>query len=137
MYEFHKDTEWYYEMQTLNAEKNVIPFIEKGLQLFDGLKILEVGCAEGGVIKAFVKRGCEGVGVELSEYRLKKALDLNKSFVEENRLRLIAKNIYDPSFSEEFESQFDLIVLKDVIEHIFDQDFQFIVENSNGFGYFP
>ena len=34
---------------------------------------MEIGCAEGGVLKAFLKRGCIGTGVELSESRTKKS----------------------------------------------------------------
>jgi len=122
MYEFHTNTQWYFEMQTLNAEKNVIPFIEEKLPLVSGMKVLEVGCAEGGVLRAFVKRGCFGVGVELNEPRLEKAMELNQDIIEDGNVKFIAKNIYDESFESEFASEFDLIILKDVIEHIHDQE---------------
>lgn len=122
MYEFHKDRQWYYEMQTLNAEKSVLPFIEEFMPIKAGVYVLEVGCAEGGVLKAFVKKGCKGVGVELDENRLNIAIELNKEDVDNGKMKLIAKNIYDTSFQEEFSEKFDLIVLKDVIEHIHDQE---------------
>lgn len=122
MYDFHTNTQWYYQMQTLNAEKSVIPFIEEKFPLKEGMKVLEVGCAEGGVLKAFVKRGCYGVGVELNETRLETAKELNREYVQNNQAQFIAKNIYDTGFQTEFNEYFDLIVLKDVIEHIYDQE---------------
>lgn len=122
MYDFHKNNQWYFEMQTLNAEKYVIPFIEEKLPITEGMHVLEVGCAEGGVLKAFVKRGCYGVGVELDEARLKNAISYNQEFYDTGIMNLIAKNIYDPSFESEFNEKFDLIILKDVIEHIHDQE---------------
>lgn len=122
MFEFHKDTERYYNMQTANAEKYVIPFIEEKLEIREGMNVLEVGCAEGGVIKAFAKLGCNCVGVELSEQRLENAKKLNKDIIESMSLDLITSDIYAPSFEEKFANKFDLIILKDVIEHIHDQE---------------
>jgi SAM-dependent methyltransferase len=122
MYEFHTNTQWYYEMQTLNAEKSVLPFIEEVFPIQEGMKVLEVGCAEGGVLKAFIKRGCYGVGVELNAPRLEKAKELNAEYIQNNQAQFIAKNIYDLSFQTEFNEYFDLIILKDVIEHIHEQE---------------
>lgn len=109
-------------MQVDNAEKNVIPFIEEKFALWEGMKVLEVGCAEGGVLKAFLKRGCKGVGVELDEHRMTYAVEYNKDFIQSGQAQFIAKNIYDESFEIEFAEQFDLVILKDVIEHIYDQE---------------
>ena len=95
MYEFHRDRKWYYEMQTLNAEKSVLPFIEEVMPIVPGTKVLEVGCAEGGVLKAFSKRGCLGVGVELDEARLQIAIDFNQEDVYSGAMTLVAKNVYD------------------------------------------
>jgi SAM-dependent methyltransferase len=109
-------------MQTLNAEKSVLPFIEEVFPIKEGMKILEVGCAEGGVLKAFIKRGCYGVGVELDAPRLSKAIELNAEYILNKQAQFIAKNIYDTSFQTEFNEYFDLIILKDVIEHIHEQE---------------
>lgn len=121
MFEFHKDKETYFNYQKENASKWVIPFIEKGQQLFRGMNVLEIGCAEGGVLKAFLDRGCVGVGVELSHSRAELARNFLKQEIADQRVSIIAKDIYDASFSNEFKNAFDLIILKDVIEHIHDQ----------------
>ena len=122
MYEFHKDRKWYFEMQTLNAEKSVLPFIEEVMPIVSGMKVLEVGCAEGGVLKAFSKTDCVGVGVELDEARLQIAIDFNQEDVHSGAMTLVAKNVYDLEFQNQYNEYFDLIVLKDVIEHIHDQE---------------
>lgn len=121
MFEFHTNKETYYRWQFENAKEFVIPFIENVFPLNDKMKVLEVGCGEGGVLKAFVECGCYGLGVELSESRVNDANEFNKEFVGAGRMKFIAKNIYDEQFAAEFKGQFDLIILKDVIEHIPDQ----------------
>ena len=73
MFEFHADRKRYFEIQVLNAEKYVIPFIEEKFPVTTGMRVLEIGCGEGGVLKAFIKKGCEGVGVELDAPRIEDA----------------------------------------------------------------
>jgi len=121
MYEFHTNKETYYRWQYENARTHVIPFIESVFPLQPGMQVLEVGCGEGGVLKAFVERGCQGLGVELSESRVADAFRFNAGLVQAGRIDFQAKNIYDASFAETFRNQFHLIILKDVIEHIPDQ----------------
>ena len=120
--EFHGDKDRYFRMQRDNAAEFVLPFIEQVVEIQPGLRVCEIGCAEGGVLLAFLERGCEGVGVELQESRVRSAEHYLGDYIEQGQARIINKNIYDPSFEEEFRGQFDLIVLKDVIEHIPDQE---------------
>lgn len=120
-FDFHADRRIYYQHQILNTEEYVIPFIEEGGVLEPGSRVLEIGCAEGGVLTAFINRGCTGVGVELSELRFEQAHEFMKEFLENGTVELYNKNIYDEGFQEQFKGQFDLIILKDVIEHIHDQ----------------
>jgi len=73
MFEFHADRKRYFDIQVLNAEKYVIPFIEEKFPISKGMRVLEIGCGEGGVLKAFINKGCEGVGVELDASRIENA----------------------------------------------------------------
>jgi SAM-dependent methyltransferase len=122
MFEFHKDKQIYFKQQTENAEDYVLPFIDSVLPLNTDMKVLEVGCAEAGVLKAFLDRGLTGVGVELVDYRASLAQEFLSKEIAEGRARIISKNIYDDSFAQEFAATFDVIVLKDVIEHIHEQE---------------
>lgn len=122
MHDFHVDRKWYFEMQTLNAEKYVIPFIEETQIIEPGSHVLEVGCGEGGVLLAFIKKGCQGVGVDLDQARVDLAkINLEKE-IRDGKAEFYSEDIYHPDFEEKFSEKFDLIVLKDVIEHIPNQD---------------
>ncbi|TAL43989.1 MAG: class I SAM-dependent methyltransferase [Chitinophagaceae bacterium] len=121
MFEFHKDKQRYFEMQAENAEQYVIPFIEEAFPVKPGMRILEIGCGEGGVLKAFVEKGLTGVGVELVEERLVNAREFMKNELAAGKVTFISKDIYDVNAAQEFGGEFEIIVLKDVIEHIFEQ----------------
>ena len=107
-------------MQQENAEEYVIPFIEKNIALKPGARVLEIGCGEGGVLAAFINKGCIGVGVELHDSRLELARNLLKDAIEAGKITFIASDIYEVS-QEELGGRFDLVIMKDVIEHIHDQ----------------
>ncbi|MEQ8909891.1 MAG: class I SAM-dependent methyltransferase [Vicingaceae bacterium] len=121
-YDFHKDKKRYIKYQRENALKYVIPFIEKKLSLKEGMRVMEIGCAEGGVLQAFIEKGCHGTGVELQSARYEMAKDLLKQEIQKGQASLSNKDIYDVEIDKEYPEKFDLIVLKDVIEHIHDQD---------------
>lgn len=125
-FHFHKDKQLYFEYQKTNATDFVIPFIEEKFTLKANAQVLEIGCAEGGVLKSFVDKGCIGTGVELMETRYELAKQFMADDIKANRVKMIRKNIYDVDFQEEVDTQFDLIILKDVIEHIHDQKKLFV-----------
>ena len=121
MFEFHADRKRYFDIQVMNAEKYVIPFIEEKFPVKPGMRILEIGCGEGGVLKAFINRGCEGVGVELDAPRVENAMEYLPEDIAAGRLRFVVKDIYLVDTEKDFNGLFDIILLKDVIEHIHDQ----------------
>lgn len=121
MFEFHADRKRYFDIQVMNAEKYVIPFIEEKIPVKPGMRVLEIGCGEGGVLKAFINKGCEGVGVELDIPRIDDAMKFLPEDVAAGKIRFVAKDIYLVDVEKDFNGKFDIIVLKDVIEHIHDQ----------------
>jgi SAM-dependent methyltransferase len=121
LFEFHTDRKRYFEIQVMNAEKYVIPFIEEKFPIKPGMRVLEIGCGEAGVLKAFVNKGCEGVGVELDTPRIDNAINFLPDDVAAGKIRFVAKDIYLVDIEEDFKGKFDIIILKDVIEHIHDQ----------------
>jgi len=121
-FEFHKDKETYIKYQRENALNYVIPFIERQLKLKKGMRVMEIGCAEGGVLQAFVHKGVHGTGVELMPSRYEHAKQLLAEAISNGKAEVINKDIYDVDVEIDFPERFDLIVLKDVIEHIHDQN---------------
>jgi len=121
MFEFHADRKRYFEIQALNAAKYVVPFIQEKKPVQSGMRVLEIGCGEGGVLKAFTDLGCIGVGVELDAPRLVFAHEYMATEVAAGKVRFISKDIYKVDPVTELDGLFDIIVLKDVIEHIHDQ----------------
>jgi len=121
MFEFHKDRKRYFDIQVTNTAKYVIPFIREHMPLKPGARVLEIGAGEAGVLKAFIDEGCTGVGVELDEPRVILGRQWLESELASGKLTYIVSNIYDVDVEHDLGGKFDLIVLKDVIEHIHDQ----------------
>src|SRR5699024_4050215 len=59
--------------------------------------------------------------VELNEKRVKNARLFMDHFIREKKVKIVSKDIYDVNIENEFEGSFDIIILKDVIEHIHNQ----------------
>lgn len=108
-------------MQVENTRKYVIPFIEQYRKIAPGTRVLEIGCGEAGVLKAFTDLGCIGVGVELDEPRLVIAREWMSEEMNKGVVSFLSKDIYKVDAEKEFPDRFDIIILKDVIEHIHDQ----------------
>ena len=117
----HSNRQVRFAQQVANARDHVIPFVEAVVPV-EGKRVLEVGCGEGGVLKAFAdERGCEAVGVDLSPARIAWAEEHLAADVAAGRLRFVAQDVYAPDVEAKLGGTFDVIVLKDAIEHIPDQ----------------
>lgn len=130
MFDFHENKEVYFNFQYLTSRDHIIPFLEDVKPLTSVKTVLEIGCAEGGVLKAFVESGCGCVGIELSENRTRRAEQLQAEAVESGQLSFINRDIYKIDPEKDLDFKFDLIILKDVIEHIHEQE-KFIPILSN------
>jgi len=111
-----------FEYQYRTVQNFIIPFLAKHLSIENGIQVLDVGCGEGGLLKAFSEKDCFSIGLDLNQDRINEGKRLLEKEIMNCRVRFICKNIYDANFKEQFKSAFDLIILKDAIEHIPDQD---------------
>jgi len=122
MHEFHLDTDRYFMMQKSVCEEYIIPFIEKIKPLGRDAKILEIGCGAAGVLSAFLEKGHKGYGVDLDGNALNYARKRLSNYIETEQLTLIDDDIFQVDFKTGFPVKFDIIILKDVIEHIHGQE---------------
>lgn len=143
MYDFHSNKELYFNIQYKTSKEYIIPFIENNVEIDRDLKILEIGCAEAGVLKAFTERGNKCLGIELSPSRVELAKSFMPDEVEAGLISFFAKDIYDVDIEKDLEHKFDIILLKDVIEHIPNQEkfinrlSDFLTETGKVFFGFP
>lgn len=118
----HKSIEARFRQQVDNAATYLIPFLEEGIKIEPGLKVMEIGCGEGGVLLPFVQRGASVVGVDLAAQRVENARQLLAEHIETGQAVFHVQNVYEDAFAERYAGAFDLILLKDTIEHIPEQE---------------
>lgn len=104
----------FYEEQYWYAKEFLTRYLP--VKSFENLNILEVGSAEGGAIKYFYEQGANCYGVEISKGRN----DFAKEYVNINEIKFLEGDICNDAFVQELP-QMDLILIRDVIEHIPDK----------------
>ena len=72
-FDFHTDWDVYFNQQFENSKNYVLPFIAERKAIDASTRVMEIGCGEGGVLKAFTELGCNVVGVDLEPSRVEKA----------------------------------------------------------------
>lgn len=133
----HADPKRYFNEQAYTTKEHVIPFIELSKTVDSSLRVFEIGCGEGGNLKPFLEMGCQCVGVDLSASKIEKARIF---FDNKDGIELICRDIYE---MPEFFGKFDVVIIRDVIEHIHDQSRflgflkQFLKEDAIIFVAFP
>ena len=118
MQERHTNRKKYFNEQVFTTEKYVIPFLSDATTIDKNLSILEIGCGEGGNLKPFLDIGCKVIGVDLSERKIENGKQFFSDHPNKNNLTLIVEDIYQ----SETLDQYDLIIMRDVIEHIHFQE---------------
>jgi len=118
MHERHSDRELYFREQAHTTSKYVIPFISGVRQITPSLSVLEIGCGEGGNLLPFLEARCTRVtGIDISEHKIENARKFYSAIPGGERVEFIAADIYDCADA----GKFDLIMMRDVLEHIHDQ----------------
>ena len=115
----HTDTKLYFHEQSITTRDYIIPYIRAFTFVGEGTKVLEIGCGEGGNLLPFLEMGCQVTGVDIAPARVEKAKDFLSDHAR-GHLQLVARDIYECTGI--LESSYDIIIMRDVIEHIHDQD---------------
>lgn len=114
----HNNRTKYFNEQSTTTQNFVIPYIEKSVRLQKGVKVLEIGCGEGGNLVPFIDLGCEVTGIDISANKIINAKEFLADYQKSNPATLICDDIYkQPDLGI-----FDVIFLRDVIEHIPNQE---------------
>jgi len=116
MQERHKDGKRYFDELAYSTEKYIIPYIEGFHDISDKTRVLEIGCGAGGNLLPFINRGSEVVGFDLSRHRIDEAykiLDVDNN----DKITLFCEDV----FNVKDIGLFDIILVRDVIEHIPDK----------------
>lgn len=115
----HSDRQLYFREQTYTTQKYVIPFIEKHHPVTADMTVLEIGCGEGGNIKPFLDLGCKVTGIDINEVQINIAKETYTTHPNYSGLSLICEDIYKVT---DLHKKFDIIIIRDVIEHIPNQE---------------
>jgi len=115
----HLDPLQYINEQILSTQKYIVPFIRQFKSIDETVRVLEIGCGEAGNLKPFLDLGCQCTGVDFSTPKIEKGKAFYATHPFAKNIKLISEDIYKTT---EFHSQFDIIIVRDVIEHIHDQD---------------
>ena len=114
----HLDDKVRFDQQVENSTSYVLPFIAQTKPITPDTRVLEVGTGEGGVLKPFIEKGVFCVGVDLAPERIDIANRFLEQEVKAGKVEFLFQNIYDDNFKQRFTGYFDVIILKDVIEHV-------------------
>ncbi|MDB9883028.1 class I SAM-dependent methyltransferase [Bacteroidia bacterium] len=118
MQERHSNRKQYFDEQGLTTAKYVIPYLKSLKTITPETTVLEIGCGEAGNLKPFLDIGCKCVGIDISEGRIENGKKFFSGHPNESNLELITEDIYDTVNPDEF----DIIISRDVIEHIPNQE---------------
>src|SRR5690606_1068078 len=114
----HKNKEQYFKEQGLTSKKFVVPFISDLVKIDSETTVLEIGCAEAGNLKPFIDMGCKATGIDIACTRIELAKEFYKEHPNRENLTLICEDIYKVNP----DKKYDLIIMRDVIEHIPNQE---------------
>ncbi len=120
MHERYTNRERYFQEQSFTTERFVIPFIREVAPVTPESKVLEIGSGEGGNLKPFVDMGCLVYGIDLSTSKITNGIKFFENHPNNKNIKLIAEDIYKSDLSS--LPKFDIIMLRDTLEHIYDQD---------------
>src|SRR5690606_17574799 len=115
----HSDKIQYFREQAATTKNYVIPWIREYVELSPETYVLEIGCAEAGNLKSFLDLGCKCMGIDISHNRIELARKFYSNHFYKNNLELICEDIYKADLSGKI---FDLIIIRDVLEHIPNQE---------------
>lgn len=106
----------YREYQAALASRYLIPKLRAWGIDPAGKRVLEVGCGDGGCAAEFHRAGAEVTALDIDERLVRIALELNRQEAIEYPIHV--GDICDESCSALQAASFDIVLLRDVVEHL-------------------
>jgi SAM-dependent methyltransferase len=103
----------YWSFQRAVTRRQLLPFLSRAGVAWRGARVVELGCAEGGVALEFALAGAQAQGIDLDAARL--AVGRELAAAEGVALELRHGDACDPAVTG---GAVDLVVLRDVVEHL-------------------
>ena len=128
MQQRHRDPTIIFEEQKFTVSQYILPLIAQFVNIGANKRILEVGFGVGGNMSPFVEKELSVVGVDLNANKLKVARKKYAEHTLNGQVVNIEDDIYN--LSPALIGKFDIIFLKDTIEHIYDQG-RFLIHIRN------
>ena len=115
--DINSDVRYYFGYQNGLGSEYIVPYLKaKGVQI-SSARICEIGCGESGVLAALADEGAaEVVGIDIrdvaieSSEKIFSALGIKAEFA--------IHNITEQATPEKWQGHFDIVLLRDVIEHL-------------------
>ncbi len=120
MQERHLNRKHYFLEQGKTTRQFVIPYIQEVCPIGHTTRVLEIGCGEGGNLIPFIELGCRVLGIDISEKKINHARQFTEEVLPGSKPEFICQDIYTVDPGE--TGLFDLVIMRDVIEHIPHQD---------------
>lgn len=117
MQERHKNRSMYFKELTITSRGYFIPYIQSWCTIEASTNVLEIGCGDGGNLLPFSEMGCNTVGVDIAQSRIRDAKAFFNEFHAEGEF--IASDIFK---LKELEQNFDIIICHDILEHITEKE---------------
>jgi len=112
---------YYWGYQYRLGEEVVVPYLSVLNAFKQGFRVVEIGSAEGGVLAALVQAGAtNALATDIAEHRL----TLGDKITKKLNLDIEFKyhNIIEQEIPDNWKNSADLVILRDVIEHLDDTD---------------
>lgn len=110
---------YYWRYQFLLGDTVLVPMLRQMGAFAPGMRVFEFGCGEAGVLGAFAHAGAAtAVGIDISAYRVEVGRKIAQAC--QLPLELEVLDLLAEPVPRSWQQQFDLVILRDVIEHLDD-----------------
>ncbi|MEG2479302.1 MAG: methyltransferase domain-containing protein [Mucinivorans sp.] len=114
----HLDRQTYFNELASTSQEYYIDYLAPYKKLGPGVRVLEIGCAEGGNLLPFAQAGCTVRGIDLTAQRIEQAKEFFAAKGCTGSFSTMDFLLMEPQIGQ----QYDIILIHDVIEHVLQKE---------------